>query len=153
MRGQAHPSSHCLPSSRCSLLRIRQEANDNPLNHPSWCAKSDASKVSKFSRTWIGSNNIWSSFRFRNWEWWAHSPRTGPSMPSSAILWVVCTKCRSVIFWVRTTGVSRPKVITADKSTALIESGVEIPYQEATSSGATNVSFKDAVLALEVTPQ
>jgi len=74
-------------------------------------------------------------------------------MPSSAILWVVCTKCRSVIFWVRTTGVSRPKVITADKSTALIESGVEIPYQEATSSGATNVSFKDAVLALEVTPQ
>lgn len=49
--------------------------------------------------------------------------------------------------------VSRPKVITADKSTALIESGVEIPYQEATSSGATNVSFKDAVLALEVTPQ
>ncbi len=49
--------------------------------------------------------------------------------------------------------VSRPKVITADKSTALIESGVEIPYQESTSSGATNVSFKDAVLALEVTPQ
>ena len=49
--------------------------------------------------------------------------------------------------------VSRPKVITADKSTAIIESGVEIPYQEATSSGATNVSFKDAVLALEVTPQ
>jgi len=49
--------------------------------------------------------------------------------------------------------VSRPKVITADKSTALIESGVEIPYQESTSSGATNVSFKQAVLALEVTPQ
>jgi len=49
--------------------------------------------------------------------------------------------------------VSRPKVITADKSTALIESGVEIPYQEASSSGATSVSFKDAVLALEVTPQ
>ena len=49
--------------------------------------------------------------------------------------------------------VSRPKVITADKSTALIESGVEIPYEEATSSGATSVSFKDAVLSLEVTPQ
>ncbi|MCP5184249.1 MAG: type IV pilus secretin PilQ family protein [Pseudomonadales bacterium] len=49
--------------------------------------------------------------------------------------------------------VSRPKVIMADKSTAMIESGVEIPYQEATSSGATNVSFKDAVLSLEVTPQ
>ena len=49
--------------------------------------------------------------------------------------------------------ISRPKVITADKSTAMIESGVEIPFQEATSSGATNVSFKDAVLGLEVTPQ
>ena len=49
--------------------------------------------------------------------------------------------------------VARPKVITADKSTARIESGVEIPYQEASSSGATSVSFKEAVLALEVTPQ
>jgi type IV pilus assembly protein PilQ len=49
--------------------------------------------------------------------------------------------------------VARPKVITADKSTATIESGVEIPYQEATSSGATSTSFKDATLALEVTPQ
>ncbi|MEZ5552818.1 MAG: type IV pilus secretin PilQ [Pseudomonadales bacterium] len=49
--------------------------------------------------------------------------------------------------------VARPKVITADKSPATIESGVEIPYQEATSSGATSTSFKDATLALEVTPQ
>lgn len=49
--------------------------------------------------------------------------------------------------------VARPKVITADKNPALIESGTEIPYQEATSSGATSTSFKDAVLALEVTPQ
>lgn len=49
--------------------------------------------------------------------------------------------------------VARPKVITADKSPAIIESGVEIPYQEASSSGATSTSFKDAVLALEVTPQ
>lgn len=49
--------------------------------------------------------------------------------------------------------VARPKVITADKSAATIESGVEIPYQEATSSGATSTSFKDAVLSLEVTPQ
>jgi type IV pilus assembly protein PilQ len=49
--------------------------------------------------------------------------------------------------------VARPKVITADKSTATIESGVEIPYQESTSSGATSTSFKDAVLSLEVTPQ
>ena len=49
--------------------------------------------------------------------------------------------------------VARPKVITADKSTAIIESGVEIPYQEAPSSGATSTSFNDAVLSLEVTPQ
>ena len=49
--------------------------------------------------------------------------------------------------------VARPKVITADKSAAKIESGVEIPFQEASSSGATSVSFKEAVLSLEVTPQ
>jgi type IV pilus assembly protein PilQ len=49
--------------------------------------------------------------------------------------------------------VARPKVITADKSAAIIQSGVEIPFQEASSSGATSTSFKDAVLGLEVTPQ
>ena len=49
--------------------------------------------------------------------------------------------------------VARPKVITADKQTATIQSGTEIPYQEASSSGATSVSFKEAVLSLEVTPQ
>jgi len=49
--------------------------------------------------------------------------------------------------------VSQPRVITADGKTATIESGTEIPYEEATSSGATSVSFKSAVLKLEVTPQ
>ncbi len=49
--------------------------------------------------------------------------------------------------------VARPKVITADKKKALIQSGTEIPYQEAASSGATSTSFKEAVLSLEVTPQ
>ena len=49
--------------------------------------------------------------------------------------------------------VARPQVVTADKSPAVIESGVEIPYQEATSSGATSTAFKDAVLSLKVTPQ
>ena len=44
-------------------------------------------------------------------------------------------------------------MITADGQTASIESGKEIPYQEASSSGATSVSFKPAVLKLEVTPQ
>ena len=49
--------------------------------------------------------------------------------------------------------VSSPRVITADRNTATIKQGVEIPYQEASSSGATTVSFKEAVLQLEVTPQ
>ncbi|MRI32136.1 type IV pilus secretin PilQ [Endozoicomonas sp. OPT23] len=49
--------------------------------------------------------------------------------------------------------ISQPKVITADKTKAVIKSGKEIPYEEKTSSGATSVAFKDAVLSLEVTPQ
>jgi type IV pilus assembly protein PilQ len=49
--------------------------------------------------------------------------------------------------------VSQPRVVTADRQTASIKSGEEIPYQKATSSGATSVSFKEAVLSLEVTPQ
>lgn len=49
--------------------------------------------------------------------------------------------------------VSQPRVVTADGQTAMIQSGTEIPYQEASSSGATSVSFKSAVLKLEVTPQ
>ncbi|WP_439653221.1 type IV pilus secretin PilQ [Pseudomaricurvus albidus] len=49
--------------------------------------------------------------------------------------------------------VSQPKVITGDKQKASIESGTEIPYQEASSSGATSTSFKEAVLKLDVTPQ
>ena len=48
--------------------------------------------------------------------------------------------------------ISSPRVITANQKKAVIEQGVEIPYQEATSSGATSVSFKEAVLQLEVTP-
>lgn len=49
--------------------------------------------------------------------------------------------------------ISMPKVITADQSKAVIKQGIEVPYQQATSSGATSVSFKEAVLKLEVTPQ
>lgn len=49
--------------------------------------------------------------------------------------------------------VSQPKVMTADKETAKILRGSEIPYQEASSSGATSTSFKEAALSLEVTPQ
>ena len=49
--------------------------------------------------------------------------------------------------------ISSPRVVTEDKHPALIEQGVELPYQEATSSGATSVSFRKANLKLEVTPQ
>ncbi len=49
--------------------------------------------------------------------------------------------------------ISSPKLITANQQAAVIESGQEIPYQEATSSGATAVAFKKAVLSLNVTPQ
>ena len=49
--------------------------------------------------------------------------------------------------------ISSPRVVTADKVKAIIEQGTEIPYQEATSSGATSISFRKAVLKLEVTPQ
>jgi len=49
--------------------------------------------------------------------------------------------------------VSSPRVITADQSKAVIEQGEEIPYQVATSSGATSIQFKKASLRLEVTPQ
>jgi type IV pilus assembly protein PilQ len=49
--------------------------------------------------------------------------------------------------------VSTPRVITSNQTLAKIERGVDVPYQEASSSGATSVSFKKAVLSLEVTPQ
>tara|TARA_B100002003_G_scaffold248093_1_gene281098 strand:- start:1035 stop:3014 length:1980 start_codon:yes stop_codon:yes gene_type:complete len=49
--------------------------------------------------------------------------------------------------------IARPKVITADKQQAVISSGVEIPYQEASSSGATSTQFKSATLSLDVKPQ
>ncbi len=49
--------------------------------------------------------------------------------------------------------VSSPRVITADQVKALIEQGEELPYQAATSSGATSVQFRKAILKLEVTPQ
>jgi type IV pilus assembly protein PilQ len=49
--------------------------------------------------------------------------------------------------------VSSPRIVTADKTKALIEQGTEFPYQQATSSGATSVAFRRATLKLEVTPQ
>jgi type IV pilus assembly protein PilQ len=49
--------------------------------------------------------------------------------------------------------VSSPRIVTAHNQKALIEQGTEFPYQQATSSGATSVSFRRATLKLEVTPQ
>jgi type IV pilus assembly protein PilQ len=49
--------------------------------------------------------------------------------------------------------VSQPKVLTGDKQKAVIKAGTEVAYQKATSSGATSIEFKEAVLKLEVVPQ
>lgn len=49
--------------------------------------------------------------------------------------------------------ISSPRVITANQKEAFIEQGVEIPYLEASSSGAATISFRKAVLGLKVTPQ
>jgi len=49
--------------------------------------------------------------------------------------------------------IASPRVLTADQTEAVIEQGTEIPYQQATSSGATAVSFRKASLALKVKPQ
>ncbi len=48
--------------------------------------------------------------------------------------------------------VSQPKVITGDKQEAIIKSGSEVPYQESSANGETTISFKEAVLKLQVTP-
>ncbi|WGS61176.1 type IV pilus secretin PilQ [Vibrio lentus] len=49
--------------------------------------------------------------------------------------------------------ISSPRLITTNKKPAYIEQGTEIPYLESSSSGATSVAFKKAVLSLKVTPQ
>ncbi|MFZ2542224.1 MAG: type IV pilus secretin PilQ [Gallionella sp.] len=49
--------------------------------------------------------------------------------------------------------ISSPRVVTSDKTEATIEAGTEVPYQQATSSGATSVAFKKATLSLKVKPQ
>jgi type IV pilus assembly protein PilQ len=49
--------------------------------------------------------------------------------------------------------IASPRVLTADQVEAVIEQGTEIPYQQATSSGATAVSFRKATLSLKVKPQ
>lgn len=53
----------------------------------------------------------------------------------------------------KTKNIASPRVVTADKTEAKISAGTQIPYQQASSSGATAVAFKDATLSLTVTPQ
>lgn len=53
----------------------------------------------------------------------------------------------------KTKNIASPRVVTKDKVAATISAGTQIPYQQASSSGATNVAFKDAALSLTVTPQ
>lgn len=48
--------------------------------------------------------------------------------------------------------VSQPKVITGDKEPAIIKAGTEIPYPESSTNGETTITFKEAVLSLDVTP-
>jgi type IV pilus assembly protein PilQ len=49
--------------------------------------------------------------------------------------------------------ISSPRVVTSDQTEAMIATGTEVPYQQASSSGATNVAFKSATLSLSVKPQ
>ena len=49
--------------------------------------------------------------------------------------------------------IAKPRVVTANRRMALVRSGVQIPYQESTSSGATSTSFQSATLSLQVTPR
>jgi type IV pilus assembly protein PilQ len=67
--------------------------------------------------------------------------------------WLVQLELSALIAEGRGENIASPKVITTNQREAIIESGVEIPYTEASSSGATTVSFKKVVLSLKVTPQ
>ena len=53
----------------------------------------------------------------------------------------------------KTKSIASPRVVTANGTEASIESGVEVPYQQSSSSGAATVAFKKATLSLKVTPQ
>jgi type IV pilus assembly protein PilQ len=66
--------------------------------------------------------------------------------------WLLQLELSALIAEGRAEDIASPRVITSNQHEAIIESGIEIPYQEASSSGATSVSFKKAVLSLVVTP-
>ncbi len=66
--------------------------------------------------------------------------------------WLVQTELQVLQTEGRGEVISNPRVVTSNQKEAVIEQGTEIPYQEASSSGATSTSFKKAVLSLRVTP-
>ena len=67
--------------------------------------------------------------------------------------WLLQLELSALINEGRAQNLANPKVITVDQGQARIETGTQIPYQEASSSGATSVSFQKAVLGLTVSPQ
>lgn len=67
--------------------------------------------------------------------------------------WLLQLELSALINEGRAQNLANPKVITVDQGEASIETGTQIPYQEASSSGATSVSFQKAVLGLTVSPQ
>ncbi|PIT56952.1 type IV pilus secretin PilQ [Snodgrassella alvi] len=84
----------------------------------------------------------------------------GVTNPTSVVSWVHSFASGALLLELsasqsegKTKIISSPRVLTQDRKEAKIESGYEVPYQESTSSGATSISFKDAVLGLTVTPQ
>ncbi|WP_239324726.1 type IV pilus secretin PilQ [Snodgrassella gandavensis] len=84
----------------------------------------------------------------------------GVTNPTSVVSWVHSFASGALLLELsasqsegKTKIISSPRVLTQDRKEAKIESGYEVPYQESTSSGATSISFKDAILGLKVTPQ
>jgi type IV pilus assembly protein PilQ len=87
--------------------------------------------------------------------------RLGPTLPGAALglavgkigSWLLQLELEALQVEGRGEVLSNPRVVTANQKEAVIEQGTEIPYEEKTSSGATSVQFKKAVLSLKVTPQ
>ena len=89
-------------------------------------------------------------------------PATPRSGTPGALSWVLYNSAQTMFLNMEVSAleadgrgkvISSPRVMTANQVEALIEQGVEIPYQQATSSGATSISFRKANLALKVKPQ
>ena len=117
--------------SSSGLTNIASGGSPEPFTLPSGVTASDRLNVN------LGTTNAAGSLAF--------SVLTGSSLIDLEISALQAENKGEVI--------SSPRVVTADRHQARIEQGVEIPYLSATSSGATQVEFKKAVLSIEVTPQ